>query len=140
MKKFLFFVLFAVGIVMNTMAQTPKNKDDNSNKLAVIWSSADPEVAEKVCFMYTKNAKRQGWFDEVVLIVWGPSAKLLAEDEDLQADIKKMMEMGIEVEACMTCAHMYGIVQELNDLDLDVKPMGIPLTAYIKEGWHILSF
>ena len=30
--------------------------------------------------MYTLNAKRQGWFDEVTLIVWGPSSKLLSEE------------------------------------------------------------
>ena len=29
-----------------------------NNKLAVVWSSSDLEVAEKVCFMYTKNAKK----------------------------------------------------------------------------------
>jgi hypothetical protein len=34
-------------------------------------------VAKNVCFMYTHNAKRRGWFDEVHLIVWGPSDKLL---------------------------------------------------------------
>ena len=51
-------------------------------KLAVLWTSGDRVVAEKSCLMYTHAAKRNGWFDEVVLIVWGSSSRLLAEDED----------------------------------------------------------
>ncbi|MGD9929272.1 MAG: DsrE family protein [Mangrovibacterium sp.] len=140
MKKLLLLILVVWGTTWHSMAQNQKETIDNSNKLAVLWTSSDPEVAEKVCFMYAMNAKKQGWFDEVVLIIWGPSAKLLAENEDLQADIKKMADMGITVEACIACAKMYGVDHDLADLDIDVRPMGVPLTNYLKEGWHTLSF
>ena len=81
-----------------------------------------------------------GWFDEVVLIVWGPSAKLLAENEDLQAEVKKMIEAGVTVEACISCANMYNVAADLKELDIDVRPMGVPLTNYLKEGWRTLTF
>ena len=68
----------------------------SDSRLAVIWTSGDPDVAHRVCFMYTDNAKKQKWFDEVVLIVWGPSARLLAGDKDLQAKIKTMQADGVE--------------------------------------------
>jgi len=116
------------------------NKGDNSNKLAVLWTSSDPDVADKVCFMYTYNAKKQKWFDEVVLIVWGPSAKLLAENKPLQDYIKKMKEAGIRVEACIACAKMYGVDQTLKGFGIDVKGMGTPLTGYLKDGWNVLTF
>lgn len=51
--------------------ETGKN---NSDRLMVIWSSGDREVALKMVFMYTRNAKIKGWWDEVKLVVWGPSA------------------------------------------------------------------
>ena len=140
MKKLFFIVLLLVGATVTTPAQDTNAMNNNNNKLAVLWSSGDPEVARKVCFMYTLNAKKQGWFEDVVLIIWGPSAKLLAEDEELQADIKKMMEAGVVVEACISCAKLYGVDQDLSDLDIDVRPMGVPLTNYLKEGWHTLSF
>ena len=113
--------------------------EDNSNKLAVLWTSGDPEVAEKMGFMYTYNAKKQGWFDEVVLIVWGPSAKLLSENEMLQDYIKKMQDAGVKVEACVACARMYGVDDDLKKMGIDVKGMGIPLSDYLKEGWKTLS-
>jgi len=140
MKRIIICVLVILGTIFNSWAQNSKTTEGNSKKLVVIWSSSDPEVAERVCFNYTQNAKKQGWFDEVVLIVWGPSVRLLAENDDLKADITKIMEMGILVEASLSCAQLYGIAPDLEDLDIDIKPMGVPLTGYIKEGWHILTF
>jgi hypothetical protein len=110
------------------------------SRLAVIWSSGDPEVAHRVCFMYTGNAKKQKWFDEVTLIVWGPSARLLAGDKDLQAKIRTMEDDGVKVQACLACADSYGITEELRKLGIEVKYMGKPLTDLIKGGWRILTF
>ena len=50
------------------------------NKLAVLWTAADRDTAQKMVFMYSYNAKKNGWFDEVKLIIWGPTAKLISED------------------------------------------------------------
>lgn len=111
-----------------------------NSKLAVLWTSGDPEVAEKVCFMYTLNAKKQGWFDEVTLIVWGPSASLLTKNEKLQETIAKMQEAGVKIEACLACANMYGVVSQLSEMKIDVKYMGVPLTNYLKSDWKVLSF
>ena len=140
MKTYLFTLFAALLISMNSFATNNKAMEDNNNKLAVLWTSGDPEVAEKVCFMYTNNAKKQGWFDEVVLIVWGPSAKLLTENKMLQEYVKTMKENGVKLEACYYCANMYGVVDQLKAMDIDVKGMGVPLSNYLKEGWNTLTF
>ena len=138
MKQTILFIL-AIAFFSGAFAQNETKMENNSNKLAVLWTSGDPEVAEKMCFMYTYNAKKQGWFDEVTLIVWGPSAKLLSENEMLQNYVKKMIEAGIKVEACTACARMYGVNEDLAKLGIDVKGMGTPLSNYLKEGWKTLS-
>lgn len=120
------------------MSQSDAGK--SSSKLAVLWTSGDADVAHKVCFMYTHNAKKQGWFEHVVLVVWGPSARLLAGDKELQAKVKNMIESGVIVEACIACADMYGVTPILRELDIDVKGMGVPLSNYIKNGWNVLTF
>ena len=102
------------------------------NPLVVIWSSGDREVALKMVFMYTYNAKLHGWWDDIIFIVWGPSAKLLTEDKELQNYFKKMLETGIVVEACKACSDMYGVSDQLEKLGVDVKFMGVPLTDYLK--------
>jgi len=132
-------LLIAILIFTGVFAQNETKMEENSNKLAVLWTSGDPDVAEKMGFMYTYNAKKQGWFDEVVLIVWGPSAKLLSENEKLQEYVKKMQEAGVVVEACIACARMYDVDEELAEMGIDVKGMGVPLSNYLKEGWRTLN-
>jgi hypothetical protein len=106
----------------------------------VVWSSGDPGVAKNVCFMYAHNAKRRGWFGVVHLVVWGPSAKLLAEDKELQNEVKAMQKTGVVVEACVACAKNYGVVDALKKLGIDVKGMGEPLSQRLKGDWKVLTF
>ena len=47
---------------------------------------------------------------------------------------------GVVVEACVTCAKNYGVVDALKKLDIDVKPMGQPLTERLKGPWKVLTF
>jgi hypothetical protein len=136
--KTLCVLLFSL-LSFNGIAQYNTKMDSTNNKLAVLWTSGDPDVAEKMAFMYTYNAKKQGWFDEVVLIVWGPSAKLLSENKMLQDYVKKMQDAGIKVEACMACAKMYEVDDDLKEIGIEVKGMGVPLSNYLKNGWKTLS-
>ena len=52
-------------------------------KLVVFWTSGDKEVALKMAFMYTFNSKKKGWWDDVTLLIWGPSANLTAKDSEI---------------------------------------------------------
>jgi hypothetical protein len=128
-------LLFVNGLAI-TRAEEPKP----SSRLCVVRISGDPEVAKNVCFMYTGNAKKRGWFDEVHLVVWEPSAKLLAGNKELQAELQSMQQAGIVTEACVTCARNYGVVEDLRGLKIDVKPMGMPLTERLKADWKVLTF
>ncbi len=138
MKKTI-LLLIAISLSSGVFAKTEKKMEDNSNKLIVLLTSCYVYFSEKMCFMYTYNAKKQGWFDEVVLIVWGPSAKLLSENKNLQDYVKKMKEAGVIVEACIACARMYNVDKDLAEMGIDVKGMGTPLTKYLKDGWKTLS-
>ena len=109
-------------------------------KLALIWSSRDRDVALNMVFMYGKNSRIKGWWDRVCLIVWGPSAKLLSVDEELQAELQTMKEAGVELQACKACADRYGVSEKLETLGIDVIYMGAPLTEYLKGDWAVLTF
>ena len=120
-------------------AGSPENPAAKT-KLAVLWTSGDSEVAHKVCFMYTQAAKKAQWFDEVLLIVWGPSSRLLAGDKELQAAVKAMIASGVVVQACVVCADMYGVGDTLRQMGIEVKPMGRPLSDMLKTDWKVLTF
>jgi hypothetical protein len=123
-----------------SQTQTSTITQEAPSRLAVLWTSGDREVALKVAFMYTHNAKLRGWFDEVTLIVWGPSSRLLAEDEELQESVRQMAEAGVEIVACRACADSYGVSETLERMGIDVKYMGVPLTEMLKGDWEVITF
>jgi hypothetical protein len=135
----LLLFVFATGSGKLLYAQEAKN-NTASDTLVVLWSSGDPEVAEKACLMYTGAAKKNGWFKEVILIVWGPSEKLVVENSKLKEKVASLKKDGVIVEACVACSNMYGVTNELKVCEVDVKGMGVPLTRYLKRGYKIVSY
>ena len=115
-------------------------KASNNNKLVLVWSSDDPMVAERVALMFPHAAQKNRWFSEVTLVIWGPSAKLIANDPTLQKKISDMQADGVKVEACIACATAYGVTDELKALNYDVLGMGEPLAKYLKRGYQVLTF
>ena len=110
-----------------------------NEKLTILWTSGDVEVAQKMMFMYALNGKAKKWWQEITIIIWGPSAKLLCEDEELKEQLRKALHLGIVIEACRACSDLYGVTGELEALDIDVKYMGESLTRLIKEKANMIT-
>ena len=140
-RKILFsctiIILLATGTVARAQANSP---EVDSDKLVMLWISDDIDAAEKMAFMYAHTAKRSGWFKEVTVVIWGPSAKLISENEKLQEKLKAMQADGVKIEACVACARQYGVDGILRELGYDVKGMGTHLTNYLKSDAKIISF
>jgi hypothetical protein len=130
-------MLPTAAALAGTLAAQPAG---SPTRLAVVWTSGDPEAAHRVCLMYTHAAKTRKWFDEVTLIVWGPSARLLAADKDLQAKAKAMAADGVKLQACLACTDSYGVTEPLRKLGVEVIYMGKPLTDMLQQGWKVLTF
>ncbi|OON96052.1 MAG: DsrE family protein, partial [Candidatus Epulonipiscium fishelsonii] len=96
------------------------------DKLNILWINDNPQTAHTMVFMYAINAKTQNWFDEVEIIIWGSTAKLVAEDESIQEKIKMTKHSGVVIKACISCANMFGVTNKLKSLDIEVDSMGIP--------------
>ena len=147
MKRPLFYTALGAAAVLATILGVAAivspgagKAEAASENLAVVWTSADPDVAHRVALMYTHAAKTQEWFDEVTLIVWGPSQRLLAADKDIQEKFAEMADDGVVLQACIVCAESYGLTERLEELGLEVKGMGVPLTGHIKSGDHVITF
>jgi hypothetical protein len=142
MKTKILFSVFATLLFLNTAKVMAQNEKESNapDKLVVVWTSDDPYVAERVALMYTHAAKTQGWFTDVTLIIWGPSAKLTSENLKIQEKLKAMQKDGVVIEACIACATSYNVVDDLKKLSFDVKGMGKPLTDYLKSGAKVLTF
>ncbi len=139
MRTLFIALLVCAGFVNNLAAQDtiPATASDT---LVVLWSSGDPEVAEKACLMYTGYAKSRGWFKEVILLAWGPSERLISENEMVKEKIAALQEEGVIVQACIVCANMYGVTDDLKVCSVDVRGTGGLLTKYIRRGYKMISF
>jgi hypothetical protein len=110
------------------------------NDLLVVWTSGDREVALKMVFMYAANAKKHGWWEGVTLLVWGPSQKLLTEDEELQEELAEMLDLGVRAVACKACADSYPVTEALEELGVEVFYTGQFLTDWIQSDASVISF
>jgi len=111
-----------------------------TNELLVVWTSGDPDVAVRMVLMYTANAKKHGWWEDVTLLVWGPSQKLLTESEVLQEKLAETLDVGVRVVACKACADSYPVTEQLEDLGVEVFYTGEFLTDWIKSDGAVITF
>jgi hypothetical protein len=107
--------------------------------LYVLWTNADLITAEKMVFMYTVNSLLKRWWEKVTLIVWGATAKLVSEDENIQKMVKKALEAGVHISACKACADQLGVTENLEKLNIEVKYWGMPLTEILKNEEALLT-
>ena len=110
------------------------------DKVLIVWTSGDRDVALRMVLMYAVNAKKHGWWDDVTLLVWGPSQKLLVEDEALQSEIAAGIGLGMRVIACKACADGYPVTDRLESLGVEVFYSGQFLTDWLKSGAPLVTF
>ena len=134
-------VCMGTGLGLSHFAGAARAGNDEPTRLAVVWTSGDADVAHKMVFMYVVNAQKRQWYNQTLLIVWGPSSRLLAGDKELQAKVRDMIGEGVKVQACKACADMYGVSPALSELGIEVKTMGEPLSRILQDdGWDTMTF
>ena len=107
--------------------------------LYVLWTNDNVMTAEKMVFMYTINSLKKGWWEDVTLIVWGATAKLVGENMHIQALIKEANEAGVHVTACKACADQLGVTETLENMDIEVIYWGDPLTKILKNEETLIT-
>ena len=109
-------------------------------KLHVLWTTGEKDVAIRMIFVYLLNSKSMGWWEEIHLIIWGPSAKLVAGDEQIQQELDFLQQSGVEVEACLGCTEAYGITDRIRALGINVRFMGESLSEILHGEDKLIVF
>jgi hypothetical protein len=107
--------------------------------LYVLWTNDNPITAEKMVFMYTINSLIHKWWDKVTLIIWGATARLVGEDTDIQGKIKEALDAGVHITACKACSDQLGVTTILENLNIEVKYWGEPLTEILKTNEPLIT-
>lgn len=105
-----------------------------NNKLLIIIGSAELEKA-RTGLLYAVNAKRNNWLNDIKLIFFGPSEKLLLEDEIIQQYVEEFRLMEEKVVACKFIAEREKTEEKLTSLGIEVEYVGEMISNYIKDGY-----
>jgi hypothetical protein len=104
-----------------------------------LWTNDNVITAEKMVFMYGINSKSRDWWDEVTIIIWGATVKLVAENKMIQNLIEQAKLEGVHVTACKSCADQLGVTEILEGLDLEVIYQGLVLTQILKDDEKLIT-
>lgn len=110
------------------------------NKLLIIWSTEEKEVANKMVLLYSGVILPRSYWDEAILMVWGPSARLLSQDKELQEKIKEIAKTGVKVQACVVCTDDYGVSEKLENIGVELTHTGEMLTQALQSDWKVITF
>ena len=107
--------------------------------LYVLWTNDNMITAEKMVFMYTINSLLSGWWEQVTVIIWGATAKLVSENTVIQAKVKEALEAGVHISACKACADELRVKESLESLGIEVRYWGSALTEILNEQTPLLT-
>lgn len=110
-----------------------------TSKLNILWLTDNKDTVFNMLSMYAINAIRKGWWEQVNIILWEASVKLVARDTQVQTEVLEMLQMGITIEACRDCCENFGVTSIIEKLGITVQYMGQPLTGYLKNEEKILT-
>jgi len=109
-------------------------------KLLVVISTESKEMI-KFALNFTLNMKQSGDYEDVRLFFFGPSEKVISQDDDLQKLFVKVVNDGKFVPvACINVANNYGIKQELEKVGFRLTPIGVDITKSINADYVTLTF
>ncbi len=121
------------------MAAFQSIEEVSDRHLHVIWTNGDPEVANNMIFMYTKNAMLNHWWDRVTVVMWAEPDRLILEDETVHANFELAKKAGVEFSACIACAVNMGLKERLEAEGVEVIRWGQKLSELMQNGKHVLS-
>lgn len=109
------------------------------NKLNILWTNDNKEAFLEMIALYAFKSKTNQWWDDVNLIIWGPSVKLAAEDAQIQTELFELLNIGVTIEACRNCTDNYGVTEKLEKFGIHIDYLGEPFTKYLKGGETVLT-
>lgn len=107
--------------------------------LVILWTTDNKATVQRMIIKYAINAKLKSWWDKVTVIIWGASAKLVGDDEEIQLEVLNMIKDGVVVESCLDCTDHFGVSELFLEMGIDVKYMGAPFTEYLQSDAKVIT-
>ena len=110
-----------------------------SPKVMAIISSSDREVIW-TALLYARYAIISDWMGSIKVIIWGPSSRTIAGDDELQDNVREIIEKGEKVYVCKSCSDKYMVSDKLAELGCDIDYVGSISSKFIEDGYTIFNW
>jgi hypothetical protein len=109
-----------------------------SSKLLVIIATGENEKA-LTGLMYASRTLSEGWMDEVKVVFFGPSERLLVEDQLIAKTAKELSSVEKPI-ACKFISDRDGTSEKIEALGVKVDYVGTIISDFIKDGYVPMVF
>lgn len=109
------------------------------SKLYILWTTDNLITSEKMVLMYAQNGILRQWWDEINVVIWGASAKLVAETPIIQEKVKMAIHTGVKFLACKGCTDQLNVSDELTALGIEVVYWGGGLSEVLQNGEKLIT-
>lgn len=107
-----------------------------ADKVVVIIATGEPEKA-LTGMMYAKNAAKHNWLEDVKVVYFGPSEKLLIENEKISKYAIEIADI-TETFACKFLSDEQNISEEISKKNIKVEYVGTIISDLIKDGYETM--
>ncbi|VAW28167.1 hypothetical protein MNBD_BACTEROID07-1278 [hydrothermal vent metagenome] len=112
---------------------------ETKDKLYILWTSGEKITFDEMVYMYALNSLKHHWWKEVTLIIWGASAVLAGKDFVVQQEIKELSKAGVHITACKGCADNLSLSGIFEEMGIEVKYWGTPLTRILRSEAKLIT-
>ena len=109
------------------------------SKVAVILTSPDADVVWTGLF-YAIKSTRNGFMDDLRLVLWGPAERTIAKNEELKEMVREYQGLGKTVFACKTCSDRYKVTEQMENLGCVVDYVGSIVSQWMKDGFTLFNW
>jgi len=103
------------------------------SKLLVIIATGDKDKAQ-TGLMYARNAMKRKWLEDVKVVFFGPSERLIVEDKQVAELVMEVAPLG-ESFACKAISDREGLSDAVEKLGVKVEYVGSIISNFIKDGY-----
>lgn len=104
-----------------------------TSKVLVIIATGEKEKAI-TGLMYAKNAAKNNWLDDLKVVFFGPSEKLITEDKEIAEYALEIADL-CETMACKYISDKEDISDEIKEKGVKIEYVGSIISDFIKEGY-----
>jgi hypothetical protein len=84
--------------------------------------------------MYARNVLKYQWLEEAKVVLFGPSEKLAALDDEVRQSIKEISARS-DCYACKAISDKDGVSEKLEEAGIKVEYVGATLSNAIRQGY-----